>query len=326
MALVSFSLPTMEIASGKEPVAIFFMPGRKLKVHALKMYNDYFIIESKKTRGIYQATGQPWFYEKTPVFFFDYRNGKPMDPVLVHEVVQFAKKNKLNKVRRRDVRQGELLRRLQVVHKDKQTAQDQAEIHGNQYHDKVEASVGEFFDMINTQNKAAEEQHKPLDYTAEDYAFSLTVYLKDKGLLSSEECMLLEEKIRGGSLTFEQLVEDLKTKDFITIREPISIEAQNFLDDFHTYDPSRMSAFVDTLKKIDKGLKTMTSIPVKNWIPASLVLAISIGIIIGVMVLIQNWDMISKGISHILPPTAPIVPAKMVLGIKSLIMTKLNLW
>jgi len=324
-ALFSFGLPTMEIASGKEPVAIIFLQSRKFVVRRMKLSNNYFILRDGKATGIYEVDPtKAWMYEKTAVFFYDARNAKPLDPPIVNEILHFADKNKLHKVTRKDVKHGAMLRQLRAKSTTDEEAMEKAKVMTQGEQHNIDNYLSEFYNLVEKENEKAEKEKKtPLVMSDQQYSFALTNYLHNKGLLTKEEAFLLEERIRTNSITFDEFIADLKTKEIITIQYPITVDAQRMLDDFHTYDPARLSSHVDTLARLDKKLKTMTSIPVKNWIPASLVIGVAIAIMIGITVMIQQGPAIQQYL-HNLMPSGP-SPPHLLLGIKSFLMNRFHL-
>ena len=94
------------------------------------------------------------------------------------------------------------------------------------------------------------------------------------------------------------LIAKLRDKEILRITEPMSQDSHVFLTDFAASNPEQLASFVAGLRRLDKGVKSMTSIPIKTWMPASIIMALLIGGSIAGMILLQN---IPGGLAGILP-------------------------
>jgi hypothetical protein len=318
--LFSFGLPTMEIAGGKEPIAIVFLSSRRFAAYKIKPIGQYFILKSSAIRGLFEMDSRyVYFYNKTPVYFYDYRNPKPTDPIIVNELHQFAQKNALHKIKRTDVHLAARLRGKLARGKTKDEAIEAQEKEGDMVQKQLDDEIDLFIDDVREKQEARmkefesrnKEGEQPSTLTEQEVAYMLTQHLVRTKHIDENQKMLLDEQLKSGQMTFAALIGDLRTKEVLTVHEPISTDCQLFLDEFHAYDPAKLDTFVGELKNIDKGLKTMTSIPVKNWIPATVIMAIFIGVSIAGVVIFQNLGDIQKSIGSLLGQT----PAKLLLGL-----------
>lgn len=312
----------MEIAGGKEPIAIVFLSSRRFSAYKIKPIGQYFILKSSAIRGLFEMDSRyVYFYNKTPVYFYDYRNPKPTDPIIVNELHQFAEKNALHKIKRTDVHLAARLRgrmaRNKTKSKDEVIADQEKE--GEFVQKQLDDEIDLFIDDVRTKqeekmkkyNESNKEGEPPESVTEQEVAYLLTQHLVRAKHIDENQKLLLDEQIRSGQMTFSGLIGDLRTKEILTVHEPISTDCQLFLDEFHAYDPAKLDTFVGELKNIDKGLKTMTSIPVKNWIPATVIMAIFIGASIAGIVIFQNIGEIQKGLGQLIGQT----PAKFLLDL-----------
>lgn len=314
----------MEIASGKEPMAFVFLGSRKFKIHVIKAFGPYFILNTPQVKGIYEMDSNfVFFYDKTPCYFYHYKNPKPLDPIVVGELNYFAIKNLLHKITRKDVKHGSMLRKM--GQKNPEKAKEKTIEQNKSTQDKIDQSMNSFFNDLETREKDkmknATQQNPYVPLNQDEVSYTLTNHLYSKELITADEKMLLDEDIRSGKMTFEELIDNLRDKEIVTVNTPISMDAERFLEAFHAYDPARVWNWVEKLATLDKRLKTMTSVPVKNWIPASIIMAIAIGGSIGFIVIINNLGAIKDGINSMMPHAAPVVAktgTKLILGLLGL--------
>ena len=121
--------------------------------------------------------------------------------------------------------------------------------------------------------------------------------LVNKDLISLAEKDLLESKINANQVTFPDLIRELQKHEAVLINKPIDTSAQLFLEEFSTDNPTQLATFVESLTKEDKGLKRMTSIPVKNWIPGTVILFGAIGLIMFLVMLPNITSAVNEAIS-----------------------------
>lgn len=301
-------------------MAFVFLGSRKFKIFVIKPHGPYFILNTPQVKGIFEMdSNYVEFYDKTPCYFYNYKNPKPISPTLVGELNYFAIKNLLHKITRKDVRHGSLLRK--VGQKNPDTAKEKTVEIVKSEQDKIDATMNKFFsDLETTENekkKTATKEYPYVPLNQEQVSYTLTNHLLIQELIDVNEKMLLDDDIRSGKMTFEQLIDQLRDKAVVTINSPISMDAERFLEAFHAYDPARVWNWVEKLATLDKRLKTMTSVPVKNWIPASIIMAIAIGGSIGFIVILNNIGQIKDGINSMFPHAAPVIAktaGKFILG------------
>jgi len=104
-----------------------------------------------------------------------------------------------------------------------------------------------------------------------------------------------------GKMDYNQLIAYLKKRELVEVSTPIELNTQMFLNDFGGYNPEQLASFVDRLRRDERGLRSMTSIPVKSWMPAGLVMALLIGGAIAFMIVLQSSGQIEGMFGGMLP-------------------------
>ncbi len=299
--MISFSFPVWEIHSSKEPVAIIQYPSRKQKEYKLRVLSGkyFYIRDGKKFEGIFELDPTKAYYSgNTPIYYFDARNCRPLDWKIGHELVKFAKKNDLTKIRHKDVTHSKMLRGVRQATPDPLSSISQLKdmITGRKN------QINETMDEFNKKVAETAPQQQPSESTM---GYILTNYLLQKNLITPDEKGIIDAKVKRGEMTLEGLVSALREKEVINICEPFTREEELYLEDYGGYNPTQLTAFVRSLLQLDKGLKTMTSIPLKSWMPAGIIMALLIGGSIAAMVLINNMGQLAGGLDGLFPSFGP---------------------
>lgn len=288
--MLSFSFPNMEIHNSKDPIAFIVYPSRKMKAFKLKpLSGKYFYIrEGKAYKGIFELDPtKAYHFGKTPCYVFDSRNCLPMDAILVNELNNFSKTNNLTKIKRKDVdhagRLREILGRVELIDNAMRILKEQLTKRNE------------------TINKVVEEIGQPQDIEQEELGTILTNYLVSNDLITVEEKGELEHNLTIGKIDYNQLIGYLKDRDTIRVNGPIDLNTQTFLEDFGGYNPEQLANFTEYLTNIDKGLKSLTSVPVKSWMPASIIMALLVGGSIAFMVILNSSGDIGGMFSGMMP-------------------------
>ena len=294
--MFSFEVPEMQLHQTKEPVAEIWFPGRRRKFFVIKPYGKYFMLKTKGFRGIFAMKDEYVSHiGQAPVYIYDLRNDTNIDLLVVNQLNKFAKTNKLAKVTRQHARQSNLLRGFTAKIKAKEDAIKEANIQSLNDAAKMEDAIKEgkekLVKELEEENREKDDDEKVVA-TEQHESFYLLDYLYNNKKISSDEKRILENKILSKDINFEQLIEELRGFNILHIHEPMDPDAQRFLEEFGHEDPRTMAVLVDYLSDIDKKEKNMTSVPVKNWIPGSLVFALIIGSVIGVAILASMWPQI----------------------------------
>jgi hypothetical protein len=294
--MISFSFPQWEIHNSKDPIALIIYPSRKMIAYKLKpLGGKYFVIkDGRKFEGIFELDPtKSYHFGKTPMYVFDSRNCLPIDGVIVNELSKFSKKNRLGKIERKEIEQGGVLRELLKKIP------------------KLEDAINVLLDKTKQRKekikKVVSDIGNPENIPTNELGYILTNYLVQNDLLSPEEKGKLDHELTIGKIDYNELIALLKVRDIVTVNTPIELNVQMFLDDFGGYNPEQLASFVDRLRRDEKGLRNMTSTPVKNWIPAGVIMALLIGGAIAFMIVLQSTGQIGDMFSGMMPGGAPVV-------------------
>jgi len=296
--MISFSFPNMEIHNSKEPIAIIQFPSRKQKEYKLRVLGGkyFYIRDGKKFEGIFELDPTKAYYSgNTPIYYFDSRNCKPFDWMIGNELVKFAKRNDLTEIKQKDKTHSKMLRELTTQTQDPLSAI-------TLFKEKILGRKKEINDTLIEFNQKVAETPDHSQPTEQDKGYILTNYLLQKNLINSEEKGMIDAHVKRGEMTLEGLMATLREKEIVNITEPFTREEELYLEDYGGYNPTQLTAFVRSLLQLDKGLKTMTSIPLKSWMPAGIIMALLIGGSIAVVVLSSNAAQIGTMIPGFAPP------------------------
>ncbi len=288
--MISFSFPQWEMHNSKDPIALIIYPSRKMIAYKLKpLGGKYFVIkDGRKFEGIFELDPtKSYHFGKTPMYVFDSRNCLPIDGVIVNELSNFAKKNQLGKIKRTEIEQGSTLRELlkKIPKMD----------------DAINVLLEKTSKRKEKIKKVVAEIGNPENVPTQELGYVLTNYLVQNDLLSSEEKGKLDNELNIGKIDYNELIAILKIRDIVTVNTPIELNVQMFLDDFGGYNPEQLASFVDRLRRDEKGLRHMTSTPVKSWMPAGIIMALLIGGSIAFMIVLNSSGQIGDMFGGILP-------------------------
>ncbi len=288
--MLSFSFPEMEIHNAKDPICLMIFPSRKIKAYKLRAIggNYFYIREGKAFKGIFELDPtKAYHFGKTPCYVFDSRNCLPIDAILVNEINHFARTNRLAKVKRKDVDHAG---RLRAILSKVPMMDDAMRVLNEQLKKRLDKIT-----------KVVEEIGQPQDIDQRELGNILTNYLVANDLITVEEKGELDHLVDIGKMDYTELIGVLKDRDIIRIESPIELNTQVFLESFGGYNPEQMANFAEYLTNIDRGLRTLTSVPVKTWMPASIIMALLIGGSIAFMIILNSSDQIGSMFGNLMP-------------------------
>lgn len=317
--LVSFNLPIMEIHSSNEPIALIYLPGRRIKPFKVKpIRGKYFVLYNKFIKGIFEMDeDHTYYWGKTPIYHYHFASSTPMDPVMVDEINKYCRTNKLTKIKRKDVKHGSSLRNIFTKNKNKDPNEsldildNSQEQEGEQMETGIEDGLEDMKNYVEETNKEREDKQK-IVLTEEHQSIFLLKYLQEKKLIEAAENDTFVYKIQNGLINFTELIDELKSRKVIEINVPLSLNAQVFLEDFGSQNPAELAGLIDDLRTNKKELKNLTATPVKQWMPASIVLALILGGAMAVVLIGQNPEIFENIIGGL--PSMPSFLTKYLVG------------
>lgn len=299
--MLAFHFPSRQMANSRKAVVMMFTPVG-LQIHYVKIvHTKFFLI---KNQGVFEIDPQKGIrYGKTVVYFYDTRSAKPVDPRVMKALDDFAYKNKLVKIKRKDVRHGAELRKL-----------------ANRYqpNEAIERLKDIFVRKQEKINSKIEDVSKQLEETQlpeEDQSLVLVESLVRANLIEKSDADLLSDQIESGDVSFVELIERLRNLEAVEVQEAITMDAQRFLEDYHTYNPADVDTLLDAAERYADKIRKMGSPEVKNFASAAVIFALLIGGAIAVMILagtdFSNFlPMLAKDTAATVPSAVPAaVPA-----------------
>jgi len=283
--LSSLYIPTYQITTSKVPVAIIFAPGKQLLVRKLPGNSKYFV---DPDWGLFEIKPQHvHFMNKTPIYFFDTRNQNPFSPELLAELSRWAERNQITKLNRKHISLGIKLRKKNKKSIDEEQKADlkkitiiirdlQKEI--TQHNENITKTRDEE-DAANLEGETGELA--PISEIQSNYL--IIKHLATESYITKDDALILEERIRNGTMSFENLIDYLKETQLMEVSEALPDGLDLVAENFHTYEPKDAINIITMLSKLNKGFKGLRVTKPKNWFPATYLL---FGMV-GVMMLLQ---------------------------------------
>lgn len=269
--MLAFHFPSRQMGNSRKAVVMMFTPVG-LQIHYVKIvHTKFFLI---KNQGVFEVDPQKGIrYGKTVVYFYDTRSAKPVDPRVMKALDDFAYKNKLVKIKRKDVRHGAELRKLINKYEATEAIQRLKDIFIRKQ------------DKINTKIEEVAKQMDDVQMPDEEQGLVLVESLVRANLIEKSDADLLSDQVESGDVSFVELIEKLRTLESVEVQEAISMDAQRFLEDYHTYNPADVDTLLDAAERYADKIRKMGSPEVKNFASAAVIFAVLIGGAIAVMIL-----------------------------------------
>jgi len=298
------NIPLVEIYLKKGAVAWIMTQSKEVIPYTIKPRGKYFVIYSNKIKGIFKIDpNHMWFMGKTPCYFYNIGNMNPIDPILLNELNHFCDKNKLTKIKRKDVRTSRSLRLWSKKHKDEKQTIEKAslELQSEMNEGIIEAQN----DLDNQLNELNKESDNETTLTPKQTSIYILEYLEKKELLPKKEKDAFLFRVENELISFEELIEELQDNNVISISEPMDMTVERMLEDFGAQDPQNLAGHVDDLRLEKKGLKSLTSTPVKAFLPAAVIMAIGLVIVMAIAIIPGQLDTIKAALPDLSIPGFP---------------------
>ena len=291
--MLAFHFPSRQMANSRKAVVMMFTPVG-LQIHYVKIvHTKFFLI---KNQGVFEIDPQKGIrYGKTVVYFYDTRSAKPVDPRVMKALDDFAYRNKLVKIKRKDVRHGAELRKLTNRYQPNEAIERLKDIFVRKQ-EKINSKIEDV-------SKQLEEAQLP----EEEQSLVLVESLVRANLIEKSDADLLSDQIESGDVSFVELIERLRNLEAVEVQQAITMDAQRFLEDYHTYNPADVDTLLDAAERYADKIRKMGSPEVKNFASAAVIFALLIGGAIAVMIL-AGTDF-SNFLPFLAKDTAATVPA-----------------
>lgn len=300
MTLFSTTIPEMEIHMANEPIALFLSATGQIKAFKIKTKGRYFTVNDKRLKGIYTINNKySYRWGKTPIYFYAIQETNCIDPIIIDQLNQFKKKNKLTEIRRKDVKQASKFRTLlaQMKYSDAITElKSRTALKDEQLQKGIELVSSQIDERVKT---LREKHNKEVELSDAQKTYVLLEHLRETQQIDEAQYSEFMNKVSGNILDYDNLIEQLKDLNVVTISEPLDENVEDFIQDLGSCNAPDLAGHVQDLRTNKKGLKDMTASPVKAFIPASVLFVIILGVLIGIPIIVSQLplieDFISKG-------------------------------
>lgn len=297
--LFSTTIPDIEIHMANEPVALFISATGSIKPFKIKTKGRYFTVNKKDLRGIYTINNKyAYRWGKTPIYFYAVQETNTIDPLLIHELNEFKKKNKLTEIKRKDVKHASRFRTLmqQMRYNDAMT---ELKKKSQLSDEKLQAGVETVQKQIEKRIEDLKVKHnKAVTITDAQKTYVLLEHLRETQQIDEQQYAELMNKATGNILTFDNLILELRELNIVTISEPLDENVEDFIQDLGSCNAPDLAGHIQDLRNNKKGLKDMTASPVKSFIPASVLFVIILGVLIGIPIIVSQLPLIDSYLKH----------------------------
>lgn len=304
-----YSVPWFEIYL-KKGVLVWMDVGSEIIPMVVKPKNGYFVVYTDKVKGFFHIVDSriKLMGGRVPTYYFTPHDMNNIDPQLVDEFERWADNQELDEVKKKDIIHSDLLRGI-LKRKSKLTdAHDELKERSTNDLVAMENVLVEGEDAVQQLMKQNDtDKGKEHVYSEQWKSDALVKYLRSKGVIDEQIHNNLIFKIYNGVVNYGQLLEELRAMNVISITEPASLRVTRYIKDFGSQDPFAIINSIFSLKTNKKGLKGLTPVPVKSWIPGGTILAIGL-VVIFIIVLISNGTISGDMLGKISIPGLPGAP------------------
>lgn len=279
-----------------EPIALMFLANGQIMPYKIRKKRKYFtILDKKGVKGIYTINNKyRWSWGKTPVYLYAQQETNPIDPIIIDELNKFKKRNKLTEIKRKDVRHASRLRNLITQNKASDSI-DLVKAESERKDKELQGNIAGVKDSIDKRIETLKTQHgKDIDISDGQKSTILLEHLKEVKNIDDKQFVEFSNKVDSNVLDYDDLIEELRNLNVVTISEPLDENVEDFIQDLGSQNGAELAGFVDDLRLNKKGLKDMTASPVKAFIPASVLFVIIIGALIGIPIIVSQLPLIDN--------------------------------
>lgn len=280
-------VPTYQIQQSRVPVALIKV-GKQGYIRKLPPKSKYFY---DKDMGLFEIKpDRAIIINKTEFYIYDIRNANPIDPGELQRLLSWADRQGVFKIRRADVEHAIRLRSIDVKNLMEESAAAKRAI--RTFILEIKKQVKE----LNAKQMERKRQEVGLEDNPDEYHIidedeeniNIVDNLFKNGYIDGKQMTILKHRLTKGQIeSQEQLLNEIDSFSIVHVTEPIPMDLERFLDDFHTYDPPSIVGIVTRLAKIYKGFKNLRTKPVINWFPWTYILGGCLGVAVVVMILMN---------------------------------------
>lgn len=270
----------------KKPVAALITEVNEIKFIAIKKQLDGYFVDTDY--GCFQLDPTKALrYDKQAIYFYDIRSSKPLNMLVLKEIQNFVDKNGLDKISQKDANHGGWLRRLHTKHNnDSKKAIHELKTEEQEQSHNVHNEIESINMQLKERNdKAVSEGQPAIKIDPDDYATYIIEQLVAKGLVTRGEAANIKFNLVSGKITIDDFIRQLEGLHKVDVHHPITANAQNFIEAYRTFDPSKVLAYIKGAKGLGKDIKDLGQPTIKNLIPITYIIIAIIGFAVGAVVL-----------------------------------------
>jgi hypothetical protein len=292
--MFSTVIPDIEIHLSNEPIALI-ISGEYIKPYKIISKGNYFIVNERRTRGIYTIKGRGLNWGKTKVYFYHVEETNPIDPILTHELNHYIHTNELTKIKVKDVKHGSRLRVLGKL-KDETNYIDRIKNDEANKLENLDTQITSASAKINkTETDIKENYNSDVSISPVKKSYMLLEHLRESKQIDEVEFESMTQKLENHELDFNTLINELREAHVIRVYEPLDVNVESYINDLGSQNARELAGFVQDLRNNKKGLADMTSKPVTSFISAGVILAAGIVALLAIVMLPQVLPGITGG-------------------------------
>lgn len=208
---------------------------------------------------------------KTPCYFYVTQELNPIDPLMIHALNIFKTTNRLTEVRIKDIRHGSLLRQLSNKYTMMEAHQKITKKMESQ-NELINKGITESIEYIDNKTKYYREKHKKdVNLSPSQKSYILLEHLKQLQLLDDKEYSNFLYKVENNELLFEDLVDEIKERQYVSVAEPLAENIEDFLQDLSEQDADSIEGYVKKMRNNRKGIKEQTPKAIKQHFSSLLI-------------------------------------------------------
>jgi hypothetical protein len=286
--------PALDIAASNKPWAMLITENNEVKLLVLKKLHQGFFVDVD--HGIFMIDPlKALRYGKQSFFIYDVRSARPLNMRAMKLIDEFVKNNGLVRIDRKAVRHGERLRQLLRIGKKPEDAIQELKIEEQKKSDAVHNEIEAINQRLLAENEQRQEENKtPIRIEPDDYANYITERLINSGLITRGDAAKVRFDLISGEITIDDFIRKLEGLHLVEIQEPITPNAQLFVEEYRAFDPAKVMSYIKMAKGLGKDIKDLGQPTIKNLVPVKWIVLAVIGVAIMALVL-SNVDLSNIG-------------------------------